>query len=127
MTSRFVLYLMTCGPLVLTFAAWMRVYWVRRKQTTHAFGLLALGFASANAILAAGTFLYYELSPPAHFLPPWKDPEILQLGIVGFLALIPMALGVVAAILGAPKWLIGIVEIASLPLFVIGVMAGAAV
>jgi hypothetical protein len=38
-----------------------------------------------------------------------------------------MILGVVASVHGAPKWLIGIVEVASLPLFIVGIMAGSAV
>jgi hypothetical protein len=69
--------------------------------------------------------LYYELRPP-HFLPPWQDPEILQLGLLFLLAPIGMIVGLVALVRGAPKWLIGIVEIASLPLFVVGIMAGSA-
>jgi hypothetical protein len=44
----------------------------------------------------------------AYFLPPWQDPEILQLGSLFLLALIGMILGVVAGVRGAPKWLIGI-------------------
>jgi hypothetical protein len=38
-----------------------------------------------------------------------------------------MILGVVAGVRGAPKWLICVVEVASLPLFAVGLMAGAAV
>jgi len=119
--------MMTCGPLVLTLAAWLRVYWTRRQERPHAFGLLALGVASSNAALAAGTFLYYQLRPPSHFVPPWQDPEILQLAMLGLLAPIAMILGVVAVVVGAPKWLIGIVEIASVPLLVVGIMASSAV
>lgn len=89
--------------------------------------LLALGIASANAVLACGTFLYYEFRPSPHFVPPWQDPEILRLGLLFLLAPAAMILGVVAGVRGAPKWLIGIVEIASLPLFIIGIMAGSAV
>jgi|HubBroStandDraft_3_1064219.scaffolds.fasta_scaffold597115_1 hypothetical protein len=127
MTPRLVPYMLTCGPLVLTLAAWLRVYWTRRQQGPHAFGLLALGVASSNAALAAGTFLYYELRPPSHFVPPWQDPETLQLAMLGLLAPVAMILGVVAVVVGAPKWLIGIVEIASVPLLVVGIMAGYAV
>ena len=116
--------MLTCGPLVLTLAAWLRVYWTRRQERPHAFGVLALGVASANAALAAGTFLYHELRPPSHFVPPWQDPETLQLAMLSLFAPVAMILGVVAVIVGAPKWLIGIVEIASFPLFVVGIMAG---
>jgi len=126
MNGRFILYILTCGPLLLTLAAWMRLYWAPRDQR-HALALLALGIASANAALACGTFLYYELRPLSHFLPPWQDPEILQLGLLFLLAPIGMILGVVAGVRSAPKWLIGIVELASLPLFVVGIMASSAV
>jgi hypothetical protein len=127
MNGRFVLYMLTCGPLVLTLAAWLKLYWARRRQRPHALGLLALGIVSANAALAAGTFLYYELKPSSHFIPPWEDREILQLGLLFLLAPIGMILGAVAGAHGAPKWLIGIVEIASVPLLVVGLMAGSAV
>ena len=43
MTGRFVLYMLTCGPLVLTLVAWLKLYWARRQHTPHALGLLALG------------------------------------------------------------------------------------
>jgi hypothetical protein len=126
MSGRFILYILTCGPLLLSLAAWMRLYWAPRDQR-HALALLALGIASANAALACGTFLYYQLRPLSHFLPPWQDPEILQLGLLFLLAPIGMILGVVAGVRGAPKWLIGIVEVASLPLFIVGIMAGSEV
>jgi len=129
MTGRIVLYVLTCGPFVLTLAAWMKLYFTRQRQSPHplALAMVALGIVSANGALAAGTFLYYELRPPSHFLPPWQDPEILQLGLLFLLAPIGMILGVVAGIDGAPTWLICIVEIASVPLLVVGLMAGAAV
>ena len=58
---------------------------------------------------------------------PSQDPEILQLGLLFLLAPIGMILGLVAGVRGAPKWLIGIVEVASLPLLIVGTMAGSAV
>jgi len=106
-SGRLIPYILTCGPLLLTLAAWMRLYWAPRNQR-HALPLLALGIANANAALACGTFLYYELRPSFHFLPPWQDPEILQLGWLFLLAPIGMILGVVALVQGAPKWLIRI-------------------
>jgi len=123
MNGRFILYILTFGPLAITLAAWMRLYWARNQR--HALALLALGIASANATLACGTFLYYEFRPSP--LPPWQDPEILNLALLFLLAPIAMILGVVAGLRGAPKWLVGAVEIASLPLFIVGVMASIAV
>jgi hypothetical protein len=81
----------------------VKLYWHRQRQPPHALALVALGMASANAALAASTFLYYELRPPSHFLPPWQDPEILQLGLLFLLAPIGMILGVIAGVRGAPN------------------------
>jgi len=127
MNGRLTLYMLTCGPLVLTLIAWAKLHWQRQRQPPNALALVALGMASANAALAATTFLYYELRPPSHFVPPWQDPEILQLGLLLLLAPIGMILGVVAGVRGAPKWLVVVVEIASVPLLIVGFMAGVAV
>jgi hypothetical protein len=127
MTGRAIPYILTCCPLLLILAAWMKLYWGRQRQWPNALALLALGIVSANAALAATTFLYYELKPPSHFLPPWQDPQILTLGLLFLLAPIGMILGIVAGVHGAPKWLICIMEIASVPLLVVGIMAGSAV
>lgn len=124
MTVRLIQYLLTCGPFLLVLAAWTRLY--RARQWPKPIALIALGIVSANAALAAGTFLYYEFRPPSH-LPPWEDPEILNLALLSLLSPIGMIVGFVAAVRGAPKWLICIVEIASLPLLVVGVMASNAV
>lgn len=127
MTRRLlILCLLTCGPSVLTLAAWIRLYWTRQRQRPHPIALIALGIVSANALLAAGTFLYYKFRPSV-FLAPWQDPEILTLGWLFLLAPIGMIVGLFAAARRAPKWLIFIVEIASVPLLVIGFMAVAAV
>ncbi len=125
--SLLILTLLICGPSVLTLAAWLKVYGARRQQMPDAFALLALGIVSANAIAAAVTFLYYGTRPPSHFLPPWQDREIAQLGLLGLFSPVGMILGAVAGVHGAPKWLVGVIELASLPLLVVGVMAGIAV
>jgi hypothetical protein len=125
MFVRLIPYMLTCGPLAITIAAWARLY-QRRQRPHHALGLVALGMVTANAAFAAATFLFYEFRPLSH-LPPWQHPEILQLGLLFLLAPIGMILGVVAGVRGAPKWLICVVEVTSLPLFAVGLMAGAAV
>jgi hypothetical protein len=125
MTRQLILCLLTCGPFVLTLAAWAKLYWARQRQWPHPIALIALGIVSANAALAVGTFLYYDFRP-SPWPPPWEDPEILQFGLLILLAPIGMIAGLFAAARGAPKWLIFAVEIASAPLLVIGFMAGAA-
>ncbi|MGA9804119.1 MAG: hypothetical protein WBQ46_12800, partial [Terriglobales bacterium] len=88
--------------------------------------LIALGIASANAALAAGEFLRYEFRPPSQ-LPPWEDSQVLTLAMLFLLAPIGMIVGFFALARRAPKWLICIVEIASVPLLVVGFFASAAV
>jgi hypothetical protein len=124
MTQRLILCLLTCGPILLTLASWIRIY--SKRQRPRPVALIALGVVTSNAALAAGTFLYYELRP-SPWQPPWKDPEILRLALLFLLAPIGMILGLIAGLRGAPKWLICIVEIASLPLLVVGFFACAAV
>jgi len=104
----------------------MKLYLARQRQSPHPLALVALGIVSASAAFAAGTFLYYQFRPPPSWLPPWQDPEIAQVGLSCLLAPVGMILGIVAGIQGAPKWLICIVEIASVPLLVVGLMAGIA-
>jgi len=128
MTGRLTLYVLTCGPFVLTLGTWMKIYLYRKKRASCGLATIALVTATANAAFAAGTFLYYELVKPSHsFLPPWEDPEILQLGMLFFFAPASMILGLISLRYGSPKWLVFVVEIASLPLFGIGLMAGLAV
>jgi len=125
MTERLIPYLLTCGPFLLTVAAWAKLYWARQRQWPRPVALVALGIVSANAALAASTFLYYDFRPSS--LPPWQNPQIFNLGLLFLLAPIGMVVGFVAAARGAPKWLICIVEIASVLLLVVGLMASAAV
>jgi hypothetical protein len=116
-------YLLTCVPLVLALTAWTKLY--RAQQWPRPIALIALGIVSANATLAAGTLLYYDLRPSP--LPPWQNPQTLTLGFLILLAPVGMIVGFFAALRGTPAWLIGIVEIASVLLLAVGFLAGAAV
>jgi hypothetical protein len=127
MAGKTIAYLLTCGPIVVTVPAWVKLYRARLQQWPRALTLTTLGIVTANAGLAAGTYLYFESRPRSGFLPPWQDPETLQLGMLFLLAPVGMILGAVAGARGAPKWLVWIVEIASLPLLVVGFFAAAAV
>jgi len=119
-------YLLTCGPFVLTFAAWIRVYRARQQAWPRPIALAALGITTANAALGASEYLRLQFRT-AVWLPPWEDPQILSLGMLFLLAPIGMIVGLIAGARGAPKWLICIVEIASVPLLVVGLMASATV
>jgi hypothetical protein len=48
MTERvIILSMLTCRPLVLTFSAWTKLYWVRQRQWPDVMALVTLGFVSA--------------------------------------------------------------------------------
>ena len=118
--------LFSCGPLALTIAAWVGLWWVRDQQRPR-LAVIALGIVTANATFAACTYGYYLMHPPSDSLPPWKDPQILNFGLLFLLAPIGMILGGIAATRGTAKWLIFVIEAASLPLLVLGFFASAAV
>jgi hypothetical protein len=118
--------LFSCGPLALTIAAWVGLSWVRDRQRPR-LAIIALSIVTANAMFATGTYAYYRVHPPSPSLPPWRDPQILNFGLLILLAPIGMVVGGVAAIGGTSKWLILVLEVASIPLLVLGFFAGAAV
>jgi hypothetical protein len=107
-------------------AAWVALYWVRDRQRPR-LAVIALSIVSANAMFAAGTYVYYSRYPTSPSLPPWKDPQILNFGLLFLLAPIGMIVGGVAATRGTEKWLIWVLEVASIPLLVLGFFASAAV
>lgn len=119
--------LFSCGPLVLTFAAWARLYWVRDRQWPRCLAVIALSIVTANAMFAAGTYAYYLMHPPSPSLPPWKDPQFLNFGLLFLLAPVGMIVGGIAATRGTAKWLIWALEVASIPLLVLGFFACAAI
>lgn len=109
------------------FAAWLAVLIRIKRQRPTLLGLVALAVGTANAAYAAGIVIYYEARPPASNLPPWKDPEILSLGLLFVNGPVAIALAMWAASRGAPKWLAWIVGPGSVPLTILGLLAGAAV
>jgi hypothetical protein len=126
MVRQQMLYSFTCGPALLMCIA-CAVTLVRiKRQSPTLLGAVALAVATGNAALAAGTVLYYE-ARPAPDLPPWKDPEILNLGLLFLSAPIAMALAVWAGLRGAPKWLAWTIGLGSVPLMVVGFFASVAV
>jgi hypothetical protein len=115
--------LFTCTPFVLSIAAWMTLYRAARLKSLRRVTLVALAILTVTSTIAAGTFLYYQVKPPSPSLPPWQDPEIANLSLLFFLAPITMFVGLFAAGQGTPKWLFCILEVASVPLFMVGYMA----
>jgi hypothetical protein len=123
MTQRLILYVLTCGPFALTLAGWIKLY--RTRQSPRAVALVALGAATATAAYAASTCVYYTFRPPSASLPPWQDPQILDFGLLFPLASLGIIFGLISAgKRAAPGWLILVVELASVPLLLLGMMAG---
>jgi hypothetical protein len=106
--------------------AWAAILVRIRQQSPTLLGAVALAVATVNAALAAGTVLYYEARPVPN-LPPWKDPEILNLGLLFLSTPIAIALAMWAASRGAPKWLAWTIGLGSVPLMIVGFFASAAV
>ena len=117
--------LFSCGPLVLALAAWIGLFWVRDQQRPR-LAVIALGIVTANALFATGTYAYYLVHPPSPSLPPWKDPQVLNFGLLFLLAPVGMIVGSIAASRGTATWLIWVLEGASIPLLVLGFFASAA-
>ena len=118
--------LFSCGPLVLALAAWIGLRWVRVQQRPR-LAVVTLGIVTANATFATWVYVYYRLHAPSASLPPWKDPQILDFGLLFLLAPIGMIVGGIAASRGTAKWLVWVLEVASIPLLVLGFFASAAV
>lgn len=126
MAEQVTFYLLTCGPVVLTGAAWARVYLARQRERQRPVALIALAVTSANAVLSVDEFLRLQFRSSSG-PPPWQDPQILTLSMLFLLAPIGMVLGLVALARGGPKWLFFTVEIASAALCVVGLLASLAV
>ena len=121
------LLLLTFGSLGFALGAWAIFFltWRRRKAATPA--LIALIITTLNAAFAAGLSVHFHLHPTSPRLPPWRDPEILDFGLFFFLAPIGMTVAGVAGFRGASKWLVSVLELALLPLLLLGIAAGMAV
>lgn len=120
------LFFFLCVPAILVTAActWL----LRTRQWPSTIGWVATSIAAANAAFGVSLYLRIRFYPTANNIPPWKDSQVLDTGLLGLLAPIAMILGLIA--MGQrriPWWLVGAIELASIPLFLIGCMAGASV
>jgi len=118
--------LLTCGPFA--FSTFSLIDGIRSYQKGR-LGLLplfAIGCAWLVAAYSAGVFLYYTFRP-GPFLPPWKDPKTLDLGLLFLLAPIGIAATVFAGQRGASRWVILTLLGAMLVLLFVGLLAAASV
>lgn len=125
MIGQLIFGLLACVPLLLVLATWTRL--TRTRQWPSWLPVVTLSWVTAIAIYSAVLFIYYTFRPAAPSLPPWQNPEILDFAMLFLLAPIGMILGAISG--GwrkAPAWLILVVEIACVPLLLLGVIASAA-
>jgi hypothetical protein len=118
--------ILTCGPAVLSTFALVRTLKVYKSGQLRTFPLWAVGVAWLITAYAAFIFLRYTVKP-LPFLPPWKDPETLDLAMLFFLAPIGLASAVVAGLGGASKWVVVSLVVGLLVLFFVGLLEGASV
>jgi hypothetical protein len=88
---------------------------------------MALAVTSAVTAYSATLTIYYAIRPVPSSVPGWRNPLVLGMGLLFFLAPIAGILGLVlAGKRAAPGWLIAVIVIASMPLFLLGIMGGCA-
>ena len=120
MTGIFLSHLIFFTPLIVTASGWLRAY-RKHSEPLHPFALTLLIAVTGLAIVAAVSFVYFDFNP-VH-LPPWESPEVrlfgwfLILGPASTMAVSFLALG------NKPKWLFWVLEIASLWLTGLGLLA----
>ena len=122
MSRHWTLGLLTYGPFALALIAWAGQILLWRRQKPGWMTLLALGLFGASASLAAWTFFSYDFRLSSN-QAPWRDPEILNFGLLFFPVLVEMILAFGAILRGAPKSMMAMVGIGSLPLLFLSVMA----
>lgn len=119
-TDVLVPFLVNFMPLIVTLSGWVRAYRARRGESLHPFAFTLLAIVTALAALPAGSFIYFELRP-IH-LPPWQSPEVALLGWFSLLGPFCIVLGFLA-FRQEPRWLFWVLEVASLWLTGLGVLA----
>ena len=121
MSRHVVLGLMIEGPAGILAITWIGVLVTWKRTRPSKLMLVALAITSVAAAWAMPAYILYDSQ--TYDLPPWKDPETLDLGLLFLMAPVSAILAAVAAVRGAPKWLVAAVEIASIQLAFIGFMA----
>ena len=118
--------LLTCGPFLFATFALARTITSYRGGRLRPLPLWSVGVAWLVTVYGAYVFLYYTLKPSPE-LPPWKDPETLDLGLLFLLAPVGLVATVVAGLRGASRWAVISLVAALLVLFFVGLLEGASV
>lgn len=116
-------YLISFMPLIVTASGWVGAYRKRHSEPLHSFAFVLLAFVTALAVVAASSFVYFELRP--EHLPPWQSTEVVLFG--WFLILGPASVLLsFLALRKNPMWLFWVLEVASVWLTGLGVLAAMA-
>jgi hypothetical protein len=118
--------LLSCGPAILSTLALLRTLKEYRSGQLRAFPLWVVGGAWLITAYAAFIFLRYTVKP-SPYLPPWKDPETLDLALLSFLAPIGLVATVIAGLRGASRWVVVPLVAALLVLFLVGLLEAASI
>jgi hypothetical protein len=97
--------LLTCSPTLISGLALCRVQWEYKSGKAKPSAVVAVCGALLISASAAFIYIYYELKPPSH-LPPWRDPETLDLGLFCVFAPLGLVTAFVATVRGASKWVV---------------------
>lgn len=119
-------FVLTCGPTVLSTFALVKAFNDYRKGQLRPLPMWAVGGAWLITVYAAYIFVYYTMKPSPD-LPPWKDPETLDLALLFLLAPIGLVSTVIAGVRGVSKWTVVPLVAALLVLFFVGLLEGASV
>ena len=119
-------FLLTCGPFVFSTFALARGLRAYKTGQLRAFPLWMAGTAWLITAYAAYTFVRYTLAPAPN-LPPWKDPQTLNLALLFLLAPIGVVATVISGVRGATRWVVLPLLAAMLVLFFVGVLESSSV
>ena len=117
---------LTCGPAVISTLALAKSVKEYVSGQLRALPMAAISGGWLITAYAAYTFLRYTMKSTPD-LPPWKDPETLDLALLFLLAPIGLVLTVVAGRRGASRWVVIPLVAALLVLFLVGLLAATSV
>jgi hypothetical protein len=118
--------LLTCGPAVLSTFALLKSLRDYKRGEIRTIPLGMIFGAWLITAYAAYIFVLYTVRPSPN-LPPWKDPETLDLGLLFLLAPLGFVFTILARLRGASKWVVVPLAVGLLVLFVVGLLEGASV
>lgn len=118
--------LLTCGPAVLSTFALLKSLRNYKNHELRALPLGMIGGAWIISVYAAYILVRYTVNPTPD-LPPWKNPETLDLALLFLLAPLGFVFTVIAGLRGASKAVVTSLSVALLILFAVGILEGVSV